>query len=720
MTSRTIRQSLLAAAVATALPALVQAAPAPDAEPRKERARERLRERKLERVEVEGPYPAPFAPSESTTGLKSPAPLRDVPQSVTVVPPAVIETQAATTLSEALRNVAGLTLASGEGGFTGDSITLRGFAARTDQYLDGVRDNGQYVRDTFNVERVEVLKGASSMLFGRGGTGGVVNSISKKPSGDPLRVVTLMGGSESFGRATLDVDQPIGDRAGVRVNALWQDSDSFRDEVTNRRTGLAASARFEPGVHTTVDLEGYGLEHDGVLDYGIPMNRATGEPVDVPLELHYGAGAQSIYRVDVAEARVRVEHEFGGGAILRNTTAVGEYDRLYRVVRPNAITDATPDETVLVTRNHILRGGEQENLFNVTDLLFDLEAGGIRHELYAGLELAREDFVTKDRAGLPALPAVPLFDPGSVVLEPLPDSLDGPLSAHNVVDTSTTAISVQDRLLLGHGWSVVGGLRHERFDAELESRVTGAAFAREDEMTSWRLGAVYQPSDEQSYYALASTSQNPSAETFSLNAATAALDPERNRNYELGAKFTPFGERLAFNVALFRLEKTDARTVDPANTSVQVLDGVQRSDGIELELQGTIARGWKIFAGAAWMDPEIVESNNVNNGVAIEGNRPQNAPRFAANLWTVKQLGHGFEIGAGAFHVGERYADTGNTLRVPEYTRYDAYLGWTGGAWRVALNAYNLGNERYFEYAHPVFATPGAPRNYRVSVTYAF
>lgn len=704
--------------------ALVDAAAADAASIREREARRRGR--KLDSVEVEADTFRPFSSDQSSTGMKFDAPLRDVPQSVTVVPQAVIETQAATTLADALRNVAGLTLASGEGGFTGDNVTLRGFAARTDQYVNGVRDNAQFVRDTFNIERVEVLKGASSMLFGRGGTGGVINSITKRPTGEVLRVLTVMGGSDSYGRFSADVDQPVGDAAGVRVNLMWQDNESFRDVVETERKGLAPSFRLDLSDATSVTTDFYYLDHDGILDYGLPWNLATGKPIDVPIDTFYGAGKQSFYKTEVYEGRVGFEHEFGNGAILRNNTAYGHFDRAYRTVRPNTVlTITTPPETALpatITRNHNLVGGSQMNVYNLTDLAFDFETGGWKHDFATGLELGWEDFSQKNRANLPVLPAVPTFDPQSVILPTLPSSVDGgaPLSTYSKVDTETTALYFQDTISFTEQWKGVLGVRHDQFDADVRNMLTGTELTRDDDMTSYRVGGLFQPGADQSYYGSWSTSFNPSAETFTLSDATQRLDPEENENWELGAKLTPWGDRISLNMAVFRLEKTNARTVDPSNTSLQVLDGLQRSDGFEIEVQGAITRDWRIFAGAAWMDPEIVETNEVVNGASTEGNRPANASEFTANLWTVYQLGRGWEIGGGAFHVGNRYANTANTLELPSYTRYDAYVGWSNGPYRLALNVYNLSDKQYFEFAHPVFATPGAERNARVSFTYAF
>ena len=717
MPRTTLHRSALALAVLTAL-----SAPARRAEAGAETddtPRERLRT--LEKVDVEATTQKRFKPDTTTTGLKGGGELRDTPQSVTVIPQALIESQGAVTVVEALRNVTGLTLASGEGGNTGDNITIRGFAARTDQYVDGVRDNGQYIRDTYNVERVEVLKGPSSMLFGRGGTGGVVNTVTKRPTGQALRAVTLMGGSESFLRGTADLDQPVGNAAGVRLNLLWTESDSFRDTVEYDRYAAAASTRFDVSGDTRIDASLSYLDHDGILDYGLPFNLATGAPIDVPRDLNYGAGDQSTIAYEVFEGRVGFEHEFATGIHLRNTTAYGNFDRTYRTVRPNTISAPVLSPSIMITRNHNFTGGDQKGTYNLTDLLYDAQAGSVAHHLAFGLELDWEDFSQKQRGGLPALPAVPIFDPQSVELPTLPASFDGaPLASSSKVDTGTWAVYLQDRIEFTERWSAVAGIRHENFDADVATQLTGVVLSTDDDMTSYRLGAVFQPSGTQSYYATWSTSFNPSAETFTLNAASAAIDPEENGIFEVGAKFTPLGGRLAVNVAAFRLEKTNARTVDPSNTAVTILDGEQRSDGIELEVQGAIGERWNVFAGVVFLDAEITQSNDINGGVPIEGNVPANTPESQANLWTTFDLGGGWEIGGGAFYVDQRYANTGNTLSIPAYTRIDASVSWTRGPLRVALNGYNLDDEDYFEFAHPVFATPGADRNFRVTVNYLF
>lgn len=682
---------------------------------------------RLDEIEVEG-HAVPFKADRSSTGMKQATPLRDIPQTVNVVPQALIETQGATSVNDALRNVAGITLVSGEGGNRGDNISIRGFAARTDRYVDGIRDNGMYLRDTFNVERVEVLQGSSSMLFGRGGTGGVVNTITKRPSGDPSASAAATVGNHAFRRLVADVDQPLGEAAGVRVAALWHDAGSFRDVVETRRKGLAPSFALELSEATRIDASFLWQEQRGIADYGTPWNSATQHPADVPRSTFYGPGDDAFENFDVYGARGSISHDFSDTFTLRNTTGYDHVERLTGYARPAPVTSETPATRVSLAGNQ-LRGNRQINLHNQTDLLFDLRLGGFDHHFATGLELGWEDFAYRAiacnddpaRSPLRCLAPVPLYDPQSVAQPDLIRSFgDFPLSSYDKVDSETRALYLQDRAVLNDAWSVVGGVRRDRFEAGLRHVLTGQRLARVDGFTSYRLGAVFQPSQAQSWYASWSTSFNPSAETFGLNASTVGLGPEENRNFELGVKLTPWGERFGLNLAVFDLAKTNARTVDANNSSVTVLEGEQRTRGVQADLQGNLGERWLVSGGIALMDPEVTRSNTVTNGIPIEGTTPVNAPRSQANLWTVYDLGHGFEVGGGAFYTGKRYADATNLKQVESYTRWDAYAAWRNGPLRVALNAYNLGDEAYVEYASAAFVTWGEPRSVRLSVSYAF
>jgi catecholate siderophore receptor len=726
MPARTLRTSPLCAVVfgAAVLPLHAQTAPTTEIElPDGTRARSST----MKEVEVEG-RSIPFKAHESSTGMKGSAPLRDIPQTVNVVPQALIETQGAINVSDALRNVAGITLASGEGGFRGDNISIRGFAARTDRYVDGMRDNGQYARDTFNVERVEVLQGASSMLFGRGGTGGVVNTITKRPSGDPSASASATLGSDDFMRVTADVDQPLGEAVGLRVAALWHEAGSFRDVVETERKGLAPSFVVEPGDATRIDASLLWQEQRGIADYGTPWNNATNRPADVPISNFYGPGKDAFENFDVYGARVAISHEFSDAFTLRNTTGYDHVERFTGYARPGGVLSEAPGTLVSLAGNQ-LRANSQINLHNQTDLLFDVRTGNVDHHVATGVELGWEDFAYRAIAcnanpalsPLRCLASVPLFDPQSVVQPDLIRSFGNfPLSNYDKVDSETVALYLQDRIVLSDRWSIVGGIRHDRFEAALRQMLTGQRFARTDDFTSYRLGAVFQPNDAQSWFASWSTSFNPSAETFGLNASTAELDPEENRNFEVGVKLTPWGERFGVNLAAFDLTKTNARTVDANNSSVTVLEGEQRTRGVQIDLQGNLTEQWLLSAGVAFMDPEVTKSNTVTSGIPIEGKTPANATDRQANLWTVYDLGNGFEIGGGAFHTGKRYADATNLKAVDAYTRWDAYAAWRSRSMRVALNAYNLTDEKYIDYAHSAFVTWGEPRSVRLSVSYAY
>lgn len=674
----------------------------------------------LDKVEVEGQAPGRY--KAEAGGLKLPEPLRDAPRAVSVVPQGVIESQGALNLSDALRNVAGLTLASGEGGFRGDNISLRGFAARTDVYLDGVRDNGQYSRDTFAIEQVEVLKGAAAMQFGRGASGGVVNSASKRPSGSDRTRFDLVLGEHDLQRVVIDHNEHINDAAGLRVAALYHDANSFRDEVSLERSGIAPSLRLDLSDRTTLEASALYQKEEGVSDYGIPWNGITNRPADVPLSNHYSLGRDSFANFDVLSGRVTLSHGFDSGLELRNTLSFTDVERLHRRVRPGNVMTATPDATTTVSRDHQLTEATQNNLYNQTDLNWGFDSGSISHSFAAGLEIGREDFSTRGLAGLIAPPPAPLFDPQSVPITiPLPTSFaGGSLSSYRKTDAETVAVYLQDRIQLNTQWSLLAGLRHDQFEATVSDQLSGNVLKRDDNMTAYTLGAVYQPNDMYSWYANVSNAYNPSAETFSLSASSAELDPEESRNIEAGVKITPFGDKLLIDVSVFSLDKFNARDIEPDGSGVQTLDGQERSRGIEIGVSGAITEHWHVFAGAAFMDPEIVDSNLLNSGVPVEGNTPANAPERSASLWTVYELDKHWEIGGGAFHVSERFANDGNTREVPGYTRWDAYVGYRADDWRVALNVYNLGDRKYFDYAHSQFLTPGEPQTWRVSFSYAF
>jgi catecholate siderophore receptor len=416
----------------------------------------------------------------------------------------------------------------------------------------------------------------------------------------------------------------------------------------------------------------------------------------------------------VLNGTVAVRHAFTPDFELHNTTGSGRYQRFYRFVRPSVVTVAEPDATTTVTRSHAVRQNDQDNLLNQTELRWRFAALGAPQQLLAGVEVGRETYDLRTRTG-ETLPDASLLDPDAT---PVPDNLPRELgvpTSGTETKATTQAVYLQDEIALGAAWRLIGGLRYDHFEADLHDLVADHDFATRDDMLSQRAGAIWQPSETQSYYASYGTALNPSAETFSLSAATAALDPEKSRNLEVGAKYELLGGRALLTAAAYRLDKTNARTPDPTDTTVQVLDGRQRTDGVELELAGRPLADWQVVASTTWMNAEVLRSNAVNNGQPVQGKVPVNTPEWSASVWTTYRLPLGIELGGGAFYVGERFADQGNTLSVDGYTRWDASASYRYSRYRFAVNGYNLSDADYFEYAHPVFATPGAPRSVLVS-----
>ncbi|HCT40096.1 MAG TPA: TonB-dependent siderophore receptor [Moraxellaceae bacterium] len=679
-----------------------------------------------------------YTPGVSTVGGKAPAALRDIPQSVMVVDRAVMDDQAVASLTEALRNVPGITISAGEGGNIGDNINLRGYSARTDVYVDGFRDRGQYSRDTFALDAVEVLKGPASMLFGRGSTGGVINQVSKKPDLETRGQIGVSVGTDDYYRTTFDYNTRISDTSAFRIAAFGQDTQSTRDVVEKKDFGLAPSISFGIGTPTEVLMSALVQRNRDIPDYGFPLYRGAlttpenpGKPIAANHDNFYGFTDDS-YDQDINVLNASVSHRFNDAVRVQNRLQYGEYETYASpttVTLPTSVTASTPLDTVTGTRARRERELRDSTLYNQTDLFVKFDTGAIAHHLMAGVEVGRDTY--ENQAYLwTGVPTTNMADP---VYGPMPGSATRTTSATRTDNTAeTVAVYVNDQADLTEQLKLVAGVRMDRYDLEADTitNATGATqrYSRVDEMTSVRGGLVWQPDAVQSYYASYGTSFNPSGETLTMSQSTSTVAPEESESFEIGAKYALYNDALQLATAVFRVDKSNARTKDPL-TGFTTLDGNTRVDGFEASVAGKLAEKWQMLAGYTYLDSEIVASKDRRNvgsssspvyDLYAEGNHMANVPTHSATLWTTYGISANWEIGGGAVYMADRFVDNYEAAVIDDYTRYDATLAYLQKKYDVRLNLQNLGNEEYFETASTGRATPAKGRGAIMTLTYRF
>jgi catecholate siderophore receptor len=667
---------------------------------------------------------APLAPASP----KYTQPLLDTPQSITVIPQRVIEERGATTLREVLRNVTGISLLAGEGGsMQGDNLAIRGFTAQNDIFVDGVRDFGSYTRDPFDVEQVEVAKGPGSLYIGHGSTGGAVNLASKAPRLDAGRGATLAGGADQYGRATLDLNQPLAGiaDAAFRVNGMWTHAGvPGRDAVENQRWGIAPSLAFGLGTATRTTVSYFHLDQDNVPDHGIPWVPATNvplaayanKPAPVDFDNFYGITSRDHEKTVTGIATAKVEHDFSAALTLRSILRHGRSSREAVTTSPRFLdTNST-----VIRREFQSRDEDDAVLAQQNDLTFRFSTGEVGHVLVAGTELARETAENHARTA-PAAPNTDLFnpDPG--------DPFTGPVTrtgARTASTAKTAALYAADTLQLGERWEVNAGLRWDRFDVDFKSVAvdgTIAPFGRTDEMVSWRAGLINKPRPNGSFYLAAGTSFNPSAEVntgLTLTAATADLEPEKSRSFEAGTKWDFASSRWGLTAAVFQTEKVNAKTpgLNPGDPAT-VLQGEQRIRGLELGATGNLTDRWSAFFSYTFLKSKITKSNN-----AVEiGNEFANTPDHSVSLWTTYRLRTGFEIGAGGQYVGNRTNSTTTVRVAPASTVYDAMVSYPlNGLLTLRLNVNNLTDERSIDRLSGGHFVPGQGRSVAMTTSLNF
>ena len=676
----------------------------------------------LETVTVEGEAPVRDTYKTVTSNIgKTKQQLRDIPQSITVVNQQLMQDQGAATLKDALRNVPGITFAAGEGGRTGDQVVIRGFSAATDTYRDGMRDIGQYNRDAFNDDKVEVLKGASSMLFGRGSTGGVVNQVSKSPFLGSKLDGDLTIGTNDFQRVTADINQMTGDHSAVRLNLMDTHDGSDRGAARNERWGIAPSVAFGLGEPTTVVLSYMHQEENNVPDYGVPYNPATRQPLGVDRSKFYGF--DSDYEKTSADiVTAKITHDFGDGMELSNQL---RYNRFWRDVSPTAprLASSNTSDNAIMNRSKPLRDGVDQSWNNQTDLTSRFATGDIRHTLLTGMELSYELSDTSRYALRNNPPSTTVGNPDSAAAV----NLARYRTSNTQFQASNIGLYAMDTIELTRQWKAVLGTRFDRFDGDYNVRGYNANgslnssnsydLSRTDNVWSWRGGLIWQPDLAQSYYFSYGTSFNPSGETYALDKATAKVDPEKNRNIELGAKWDLLDGDASLRAALFRIEKTNERNTDPLDTSVVVLSGKRHTNGVEVEGSGRLTERWEVFAGVTLMDSKIDKAAPPSQGqTGTEGKMPRYTPRATANIWTTYKFTDQITGGIGATYVGKRYATETNVNYLPDYTVGNAMLSYETKHYRLQLNLNNLSNKTYYDGAYGGHATLGTPREAQLTI----
>ncbi|HUR72281.1 MAG TPA: TonB-dependent siderophore receptor [Candidatus Limnocylindrales bacterium] len=639
---------------------------------------------------------------------KFPEPLIDVPQSITIVPEKLLEEQAGTTLRDALRNVPGITATAGEGGGAqGDVFTLRGFNARNDMYIDGVRDSGSYFRDSFNFDSVEVLKGPSSTYFGRGSTGGVINQVSKTPRLDSSYNGDFTAGGNMYLRGTIDVNQPIPQllpNAAFRINLMAHRDDVVeRDKIEVKRFGLAPSIAFGLGTPTQVTLS-YLLQHeDNIPDYGFPY--LNGRPLRTDRSNFYGLSKDDNEDTTVNIGTLRVNHQFNDMFSLHNTLRYSNVDRESAVTNPTAVP---PN----LNRMRPQRDTQESILSNQTDLTAKFSTYGLNHTVTTGLEVARETFDLIRWASV---------GPNTTINNPNDSQPPSPKTLAAKSDTSALSFGIYaaDQIKLNQYFDLVGGVRWDYFDAQVKDDFINDKRKQIDREWSYRGGLVFHPTDWQSYYFSYGTSFNPSAEGVALTVATNNTPPEKNEIFEVGAKLNFFGGALSFQGAVFRIDKKNARTPNPIDPlGPNVVTGKQRSQGFEIGLTGRLLPGLNVFSGYTFLDTEILKDNTIPSNV---GNQIQNVPKNSANVWITYDFLEKWQIGGGPSYVDSRYSNNANTNRVPGFVKWDSTVAYqiTKNI-QFRVNAINLTNQLYFDSISGSKAIPAAGRTFLAGANFKF
>lgn len=692
------------------------------------------------RVEGEGSsYQTNTVPSPKMT-----APLLDTPRTVQVVPKQVIQDQAASTLQDVLRNSPGITFGAGEGGRPGGDLPIiRGQNAASSLFLDGIRDSSTQVRDTFNLEQVEVIKGPDSVYSGRGGAGGSINMVSKAPKATDFTEATAQIGTDNNYRATIDSNWRLADKAAFRLNVMGNKGDvAGRDNAVDfERWGVAPSLTLGVGTPTRITLSYYHYQDDSMPDYSIPYDPKTGQPVTetmgVSRKSFYGLTGRDFMKTRDDVATVDFQHDFSDKLQLRNVTRYGRGTTDFAATNPDDSKGNVANGLVY----RALKSGYYvtKTFANQTDLTGEFDTGSLKHTFDLGFEYSNikqnkdgykelgvptggSNCVTAtSAAGVntyanPALCAS-LWDPDPGTDYP------GTLTRNNNparYNTDTLALYGFDTIKFNEQWQASLGARWDNYRTSGSNIAAGRndpagtpsfySTSRNDNLFNYQIGLAYKPLPNGTIYATYGTSSTPSAIAASATSdatslSNSSLEPEKSRTVEVGTKWQVFDDRLTLSAAAFHDIRKNTSVAVSATEVAQV--GEAKVRGIELGFSGNITPKWNVFGGYTFMDSEMTKG--AYNSGAVGQDLP-NTPRNAFSLWTTYKVLPKLTVGGGAYYVDKVYGNSDATRNangtpkarwVPSYWRFDAMAAYEFNEhYSAQLNVLNLFDETYYTKAY--------------------
>lgn len=650
---------------------------------------------------------------------KTPTPLVDIPQAISVYTREQIEDQALQDIADVLRYTPGVSSNQGEG--HRDQISIRGQDTTADFFVDGIRDDVQYYRPLYNLERVEVLKGSNALLFGRGGGGGVVNRVTKTP----VLGETFVGGSASvdtFGAFALtsDINAALGDSAGLRLNAMYEEFDNHRDFFGGNRIAINPTVGVALGEKTRLLLSYEYVDDDRIVDRGIPATTggtvaSPARPVRGSYRTFFGSPQLNTTSLTAHILRGRLEHSFTDTLRADLTVQYADYDKAYG----NLFAAASNLAAGRVTLDSYRDAQQRENVFVQGNLVWTGQTGPISHTLLAGFEYGDQQSANQRQNGRFAtsgtnVATFAFTDPLVIPAITFPVNNRNTLSQVNVA-----SVYLQDQIGIGDHFDIVLGARYDRFEIDVNDIAANRLLSRTDSEWSPRLGLIFKPIEAMSFYASYTKTFLPrSGDQFlTLTPAQATLAPESFDNYEFGAKWD-IAENLRVSAAIFQLDRENGVVVDPANPANSIITG-SRTRGFEAQFTGQILPGWQVNAGYSYLDAD--ERGRVVAGV-VDNRRIGQVPRHMASLWNRYDVNERLGFGLGVTHQASQFASISNTVRLPAFTRVDAALFFKlTEQIEAQVNVENLFDTRYFPASHnDNNITTGEPINARFTVRARF